>query len=599
MKNNIYVSILIITAILFSTIIWNKISINFGDTQILGEYYSNSYHALNDPLRFVTFIFIPIAVYLLFKIFFEKKKINFDYIKFENSKKKNFSINLFILNLLIIIFLLFEFFSISFPLNQIDIFHEGQKLSAPFKSLIDKKLWSGSFVTTGIINESLGIKSIWKILEHQSIGSMRYLQLVYILLFKISLIVLIYQVVKNSLFRTDIKLVYFLIITLISLVLIDYDLNSGDSYSYRDLPIIVCLILFIKYLDNFKQSNLPLIFIGLLSIVTFFWSIDRALVNNLLIILICIHILINREFKNFFTILISVIFFWYLFYFYLGDEFQHFVDNTLSIFKNQNYVHGLIHPQPFSDMPDSSRATRSLLLIILSMITSLSFLFYEKKKYNNNFKVIIVSLSFICFCSYLYALGRSDGGHIKQTSGTVILFFSFFISFYILKFFDNFFLKRFFNINLSYSLSIILLMIFIFNLKINIKNILDYSSRFNQSIYLEDKNYLSDEQNYLVQNLKPLISKYECIQLFTYDAALPYILQKPNCSKYYFIYSLGSIEDQKALIEDLRNIEFVIYRGQTDNWGLSPQKKLTIVDKYINLNFINSKEILNWEIKYR
>ena len=41
------------------------------------------------------------------------------------------------------------------------------------KNLIDNKLWSGAYVTTGIINESLGIKFIWKLFNYQ-IGSMRF-----------------------------------------------------------------------------------------------------------------------------------------------------------------------------------------------------------------------------------------------------------------------------------------------------------------------------------------------------------------------------------------------------------------------------------------
>ena len=271
----------------------------------------------------------------------------------------------------------------------------------------------------------------------------------------------------------------------------------------------------------------------------------------------------------------------------------------MSVLENQNYIHGLVHPQPFSEMPHSSRATRSLLLIILSIIISLNFLFHEKKKYYNTFKIIIISLSFICFCSYLYALSRSDGGHIKQTTGTVILFFSIFVTFYFLKLNEYFFSKKVLNFNFTYILSILLFIILVFNLKIDMKNISDYSLRLKQFIYLEDKNYLSDDQNYLIQNLKPIINEYKCIQLFTYDAALPYILKKPNCSKFYFIYSLGSIKDQEILIKDLENTEFIIYRGQTDNWGLSPQKKLTMVNKYININFRNSKKILKWEFRYK
>ena len=183
MKNNIYLSILLIFSIFFSTIIWNSISINFGNTQILGEYFENKHHALNDPLRYFFFIFFPTFVYLLFKFFYEKKIYNLDNIKLENLQNIKIDKILFLLNLVIIFFLFLQFFSIEFPTNKIDIFHEGQKLSASFKSLNEKNLWSGSYITTGIINEILGVKFMWKILENQSIGSMRYLQLLYISIF--------------------------------------------------------------------------------------------------------------------------------------------------------------------------------------------------------------------------------------------------------------------------------------------------------------------------------------------------------------------------------------------------------------------------------
>ncbi len=594
MKNNIYLSVLLIFSVFFSTIIWNFISINFGDIQILGEYFENKHHALNDPLRYIFFILFPISVYLLFKFFFEKEELNFDNLKFENVQNNKTIKNLFILNLIIIFFLFLEFFSIEFPINEIDIYHEGQKLSAPFKSLIDEKLWSGSYVTTGIINENIGIKIIWKILNHQSIGSMRYLQLLYILSFKLSLVFLIYFITKNILLNHHLKLIFYLTSILLTLYLIDYDVGSANVFSYRDLPVLLCLIIFFQSLNNKKDINLSLISISFLSVLSFFWSIDRAINVNFLIIFICFFLFFNNQNKKIVTILISVLFFWLIFYLYLGNEFKFFLDNTISVLKNQNYVHGIIHPQPFSDLPNSSRATKSLLLIILSLLISLSFLFRDKIKYSNNLKVIIITLSFVSFCSYLYALGRSDGGHIKQTTGVLILFFSTFIFFNLLKF-----LEKFYKANLATITILSLIIIFVFNLKIDLKNILNYSDRFNEFVFLDDKEYLSDEQNYLVENITPLLDNYDCIQLFTNDSALPYLLKKPNCSKYYFIYSLGSVADQNDLIRNMNNTEFVIYSGQTDNWGISPQKKLTIVNNYINSEFLNTKKILDWEIKYK
>ena len=360
------------------------------------------------------------------------------------------------------------------------------------------------------------------------------------------------------------------------------------------MPIILCLIFFFQNLNNQKNINLPLILIGLLSVISFFWSIDRAININFLIIFICSFFLVNNQNKKIITIFLSALFFWWISYLFLGNEFKFFIDNSISVLKNQNYIHGIIHPQPFSDMPNSTRASKSLLLIIISLLISLNFLFHKKIKYNNKLKVILITLSFVSFCSYLYALGRSDGGHIKQTTGILILFFSTFVFFNLLKF-----LEKFHKINFTKVTILSLFIIFILNLKIDLKNIYNYSDRFNEFVFLEDKKYLSDDQNYLVENIKPLLNKYDCIQLFTNDAALPYLFKKPNCSKYYFIYSLGSQKDQNDLIRNMSNTEVIIYSGQTDNWGISPQKKLTIVNNYINSEFLKTKKILNWEIKFK
>ena len=599
MRNNFYLLVCIIISVLLSTYAWKLININFGNTEIIGDYFVNKHHALNDPVRYITFILIPVVAFSFFSIFYRKEKFSIERIKFENLEKTNDLNTLFFLNITILFLIFLEFFSLSFPLSQIDIYHEGQKLSAPFKSIIDGKLWSGSFVTTGIINENLGIKFIWEIFNHQSIGLMRFLHLFYIFIFKISLIILIYLITKNVSINLNNKLIFFLIISLISISLIDYDLNSGNAFSYRDIPIIFSLILFLKYLENVKHSYLPLILIGFLSVVTFFWSIDRALVLNLLVISMSVFILINKEMKSLMIIFFSIIISWFLFYFYLGDEFKLFYENLISVLQNQNYIHGIIHPQPFSEMPNSTRATKSLLLIALSLIISLSFIFNKQEKYNNNFKIIIILLSFLSFCAYIYALGRSDGGHIKQTTGPLILFFSVIIFFDLIKYSQNFLQKKFLISKLSTFFTLILFVIFFVSLTFNYKNIISYSKRFKQYVYLEDRNFLSEDQNYLVQNLKPSLKNFDCIQLFTYDAALPYLLKKPNCTRFYFIYSLGSIEDQKSLIKEMKDVNFVIYSGQTDNWGFSPQKKLTIVNKYINSEFSNNDKILDWEIKYK
>ena len=426
---------------------------------------------------------------------------------------------------------------------------------------------------------------------------MRFVQLLYIFFLKLSLVMLIYQISKNVILAPEFKILFYIILIFISQYLIDYNFETGDNITYRDLPIVLCLVFFIKNLIN-KNINLTLILISFFAVTSFFWSIDRALVLNLFIIFIFIIFFLNDRIKEIYLIFISIIIFWFIFYIIMGEEFYYFMENTFSVFKDQNYIHGIIHPKPFSDMENSSRATKSLLLITFSCIISLNYLF-SKKKNNNNLKIIVCSITLIAFLSYLYALSRSDGGHIKQTTGFLILTFSIVILFNVLKFFNNKVRKK-----LSKNLLFLLIIfpsttLLILNFKINFENILNYHKRLNEYILLEDKNFLSDKQNYLISELKPMLKNQNCIQLFTYDAALPYLLKKKNCSKYYFIYSMGSIKHQKEYIENLNEINVIIYRGQTDNWGLIPQEKLYLVDEFINSRYSESIKIYDWEIKFK
>ncbi|WP_415284114.1 hypothetical protein [Candidatus Pelagibacter sp. Uisw_130] len=598
-KDKTVLILLITILIFFSSYIWNFINIPFRDDEILGEYSVNNHHSLNDSLRYLVFILIPITGYLFFKLLIEKKKLNFSYLRHSNLEFSQSTSKIYIVNLFFIFILVLEFLSLSFPTTTLDIFHEGQKLSSAYKGLLDGSLWSGSYITTGIINENLGARFIWMIFSHESIGSVRLLELIYILIFKILLICLIYETTKKNFFSENLKLFYFLSTSLISLFFIDYDLSTGDSFSYRDIPIIISLVIFFRYINNIDRIYFPLIFLGLLSVVSFLWSIDRALIVFLLLILICFYLLINKKYVNFFLLIFSVIIFWTLTYIFLGKEFNYFIENTFSILKNINYIFGIIHPAPFSDMQNSSRATKSLLLIVFSILISFSFLFSKKLKYSWHFKVLIITLSFVSFCSYIYALGRSDGGHIKQTTGIILLFYLVFTFYNLIKYFEKLSLNHRFKDNFILFNNIILLIFFIFSVEININKTVNYSQRIKQYIHLNDNSFLSKEQTYFVEQMEPLTRNYQCLQLFTYDAALPYLLKKPNCSRYYFIYSVGSLKDQKNLIEEMKNTKLVIYSGQTDNWGFNPKKKLPLVDNYINSNFFDNIKILNWAVKIR
>jgi len=211
---------------------------------------------------------------------------------------------------------------------------------------------------------------------------------------------------------------------------------------------------------------------------------------------------------------------------------------------------------------NSSRATKTLFLIVLSLIVSLSLIFTKEKHFPLQFKRLLLFLAIIGTTSYLYALGRSDGPHIKQIFGFQIIFFSFFIFNEILNKFSN----KIGSLVSMISITIIIT-IFLFFSNIKLNNILSYQERLVKYLYKPDSNFLSKQDNLTINELKSYSFQDNCIDLFTYDASILYLLRKKSCTKYYFINSLGSKDNQRKFIKEIGvKTKYIITNGKTDYW---------------------------------
>lgn len=596
-KKTIFLYSTIVFMIIFVAKIWGFIKLPYKDPSIIGTYSINEFNSTNDILRYLIFILLPVSFFLLFKIFFEKKeikKIIFE-IGLASERKYNNDFAIKCSLAIILLFLILEFLSINFPLHAIDFLHEGQVLSSAYKSLLDGSLWSGSYVTVGIFYETLSSKFIWSFFDLESIGLSRYPPIFFTLVIKFLFIILLFKITKFLDLNTFYKNIFFIIGSFISLTFLDYDIPSVDIISYREIPVIMISILFIDYLQSIKWKKYILILLALVAVTSMFWSIDRGLVCNLLILSIIFFLILTKRYNDLAILFLSVIFFNLLFFLILGDEFHYFISNTTSIIKEMGYIHGLIHPEPFSNELNSSRATKTLISIIIILIISLNLFFKENKLFSIEFKTFLLFLSIVSFFSYIYALGRSDGPHIKHVFAHQLFFFTIYFTYLFLSFIMNLnkinFLFRLKNIIIP-----ILLVSILFPLNLNIKNILDYSDRFNEYIKLPDKKFLNKNDVNAIDKIKSIVSQYDCVQLFSNDAALLYLLKKKSCTKYYFIWSVGSSNNQKKLVRDFKNTKLIISKGTPFAWDLSVSQKLPIVDNYIDQNFYIDQKIKDWEI---
>ena len=589
-QNKLITEILIIFLSIFLALYaWKYIFLPYEKVDIYGEYANKSYNSLNDFARYAFFILFPILVLFALKFFYNKNPLN-NFIKNISAQneniKKDFSLRVALITILIFSFA--EFFSISLNQFNLDVYHDGQKITSAYKSFLDGSLWSGSYVTVGIFYETLMSKLSWMFLGVVSIGASKFVEFFLILITKILLIFLAYQISKFSRLNKNYQLIFFLTLSFLFLSLNDYNLSSVDQLSYRDIPILILVILF-PYIEQKKFLAYPIvIFLGFTSLLVFFWSIDRAIVFNLLLIILLFYFVIKSNFKLFAYLIISLFFSYILFPIILGDEFQYFLSNSMNILREMNYIHGIIHPNPLSSEENSSRALKTILIIIFSILVSLNTFFSSDKKIYF-FQKILLLISICSVLSYLYALGRSDGPHIRSTFGFPMIFISTYFIFYILLFFQN---KLSLNINIQ-KLNVLILILTFFSgfiyFNVNFNQIISFEKRFNIYINQEDKRFLSEDYNLLLNDIRYIIEDQKCIQLFTNSAIMPYLLKKKNCTKYYFVWSIGSEKIQKNFIRELKDVKFILSDKINDYHPFSPNKKLPIVKSYIETNYFKYK----------
>ncbi len=96
--------------------------------------------------------------------------------------------------------------------------------------------------------------------------------------------------------------------------------------------------------------------------------IEEFFLNAAMILLIVI-LLIKKQFSEILIICLSILLFWILFIFAVGvEEFNSFVFNSINMLKYNEIWNGIIHPQPFSDDKNSTRASKALILFVINGI---------------------------------------------------------------------------------------------------------------------------------------------------------------------------------------------------------------------------------------
>lgn len=370
---------------------WHEISLPYDNSnKIVGNYSENNHHQFNDTLRFICFLILPLLIFITTYFLLNKEKIilkkkvheeNFYYFEGKENLKKRIYLILFVL------LILFFFISSYLPDYKLDIFHEGQLLTGALNNNLKGNLFIGSYINTGLFYDILNTKFFWYLFNTESIGAYRLASFSLNYIYILFVIILIYKV--STIFNFSENQENFYFVSLSTFCIYYYLIKSHTFPNYRDLFTIFFLICLINIFKNNKYKILNYILVGGFSVLSILWSLDRGIFLNATIIVLIGFLFFRKKKIESFLILLSIIISWTVFFILIGkDEFNEFIFNSVNILKYNEIWNGIIHPQPFSDEKNSTRATKALLLYILNAFYIIKCFLEKESKLNLNAKYL-------------------------------------------------------------------------------------------------------------------------------------------------------------------------------------------------------------------
>ena len=601
--------LLLLISIFFATFLWDKILITSNNSQIYGVYKDNNYHPINEIYRFILFLSIPLIIFFIsFYKINEKDCYSIKELflfKNDNLKNQTNKLNYYILILLLSL-IIFEFLSIDFIQlhKNVDHFHDGVYLSASNNFFFKNGLWTSSFVEYGLINfDSI---FIWSVFNVKTIGSAKLLKYIYLLLNKGILVLIFYNISRLFFLNNNLQTVFFLITSLFSITLVDYVQFEASEFPLRIFILLLFQFLFLKILSSNKnQFFLPFI-LGLLSVCSFFWTLDMGIFNNFILVLILIYYVVRKDFNKTKSIIFGIIFGWITFCYLFGfNEIIHLFESSYFMFTNVDQASGLIYPTPF--LSGDARFTKALLIYILNGVL-LTFLFFKKNyKINHPLKIFFITFYISSILVFKQALTRSDTPHIKAASGIsylIIISIVLFLVFYYLRK-NNFFLSFFKNLGKKTPLNVLTICIIIFYslifFEIDFKNITSFNKKINIYINQENEKFLDNETIKLVNFYKYISRDDDCIQTITNLATLPFLVNKPSCTKYFTNWYNVTLKHQKKFINELENKKprILLFKSKLDVYNFDDDKRIPLIINYVKNNYITYNKTDDWHFLIR
>jgi hypothetical protein len=582
MKKKLSIYITLLLSIILGTYFWSAIELPLNQELSYGdEYLIEFYNKHNDTYKFFIFILTALLPFIFIYNHFYKKDIysikDFIKLKLHNDSVTSNSINF--LFLLMVVFCLVEFFLIDFTwyVSNIDMFHEGLWITSAFNYIKTSQFWSSSYIDRGLFGNFYPV-ILWAINENISLGSVRFADLLLLLINKFLLLLLAKQITGCLNFNDFKKILFFIILSFLFISLISY--QEQEEFTTRSLLSILFLNIFLYSLKN-KKRIINFFVLGFFSAISILWYLDIGAYINFTIFLILIFFLIRKDIKVFLAILMGVVGSWFIFFVLLSpNELQDFLFNTKNIYFTMDQIHGLIFPAPF--FSGDVRATKTLIFFIIGGVFT-TYICLDKENFKNSNKVFFFFLFILSLVSFKTGLSRSDAPHIKSATGPLLLVVYTYSLYWLMNLTIFKRAETIIKNNLKLFKFIFIVLIFL-NFKFyQLNGILNFKDKLDTLLQANDVEFLNGSQEKyidLIKYYKNISLNSDCIQILTDENALPYLLRKKTCTKYYQIWILQPKHLQKKFIEALKIKKPKIILIKTKPAKFTP--KLQLVEKYIN-----------------
>ena len=137
-----------------------------------------------------------------------------------------------------------------------------------------------------------------------------------------------------------------------------------------------------------------------------------------------------------------------------------------------------------------------------------------------------------------------------------------------------------------------------FGISKTIKGIFFYNYRLLLRQFINQKNekFLSQKQMKLLNYYKKIAKNDNCIQNITNQAALPYLLDKPSCTRYYTNWYLITNKHQKKFIDEIveKKPRLILYWAKLDLYNFDDEKRMPYIQNYLLNNYVTYDKTEDW-----